>query len=135
MKNVLFMVIATLATCLGTRAADESALVIVDNNGAETSVSTQGLLVQVENGSLVVENTEGTRSYELASLQKMFFGSSTGTVDMTLTGVDTRVSLYYPSGVKAGEYDSLNAARSSSVAPGLYIVKRADGSTFKTVLK
>ena len=104
-------------------------------DGTVKTVSVSSLSLSVSNGVLIATSDDGTESFTLSDLSKMYFTSeavvtkvqnpeSTGSSEVEVTSL---------AGVFCGTFPSVEAARQSLPA-GMYIVKNST-ETFKIVVK
>lgn len=144
MKKVLLMMV-TLAcittakatgrrTLLGNEAYDYPYLTLQANDGSLTSLSVESLTITISNGELVVTNGDGTQTFPLASLNKMFFAETAETTGISeAIETDETVCVYSLNGISLGTYPSMRAAR-SALRPGFYIMKTSS-KTIKLSVK
>lgn len=104
-------------------------------DGTVKTVSVSSLSLSVSNGVLIATSDDGTESFTLSDLSKMYFTSeavvtkvqnpeSTGSSEVEVTSL---------AGVFCGTFPSVEAARQSLPA-GMYIVKNST-ETIKIVVK
>ena len=104
-------------------------------DGTVKTVSVSSLSLSISNGVLIATSDDGTESFTLSDLSKMYFTSeavvtkvqnpeSTGSSEVEVTSL---------AGVFCGTFPSVEAARQSLPA-GMYIVKNST-ETFKIVVK
>lgn len=134
MKKLLFTTLITLGT-LQAQAYDYPYLVFQNTEGTTTVIAVESLSITISDGQLVATNADGTQSFALTDLSKMYF-----TQQADLTGIsnaatqeDEVVEVFTTGGIKLGKYLNINEAK-SSLKPGLYILKSKQKS-FKIVVK
>ena len=134
MKKLLFTTLITLGT-LQAQAYDYPYLVFQNTEGTTTVIAVESLSITISDGQLVATNADGTQSFALTDLSKMYF-----TQQADLTGIsnaatqeDEVVEVFTKGGIKLGKYLNINEAK-SSLKPGLYILKSKQKS-FKIVVK
>ena len=104
-------------------------------DGTVKTVPVSSLSLSISNGVLIATSDDGTESFTLSDLSKMYFTSeavvtkvqnpeSTGSSEVEVTSL---------AGVFCGTFPSVEAARQSLPA-GMYIVKNST-ETFKIVVK
>lgn len=95
------------------------------------AVAANGLVITVEGDNLIATPSSGNAlTFPLATLQGMEFSDTPLGIDEILTGGDGKFTVYDLSGVKAGEFTSLDEA-SATLSHGIYIVKTSTGKTIK----
>jgi hypothetical protein len=110
-------------------------LVFQNTEGTTTAFAVESLTITISEGKLVAKNAEGTQSFSLGDLSKMYFtrqADLTGISD-TDTSEDEIVEVFTTGGIKLGKYLNINEAK-SSLKPGLYILKSRQ-KTFKITIK
>lgn len=134
MKKLLFTTLITLGT-LQAQAYDYPYLVFQNTEGTTTVIAVESLSITISDGQLVATNADGTQSFALADLSKMYF-----TQQADLTGIsnastqeDEVVEVFTTGGIKLGKYLNIKEAK-TSLKPGLYILKSKQKS-FKIVVK
>lgn len=133
MKRILFTLLITLGV-LQVQAYDYPYLVFVNSGGNTTTLSVETLVITISNGKLVAQNNDGTQSFSLSDLNKMFF-----TKDANLTGIsntesaDETVEIFTVGGLSVGRYENEKTAK-ASLKPGLYILK-GKTRTYKFAVK
>lgn len=113
-------------------AADYSAIKLVEADGTEHNLPSAGLEFTVNDGILTATTSEGTHSFPIIQLSKMFFSANSGT-EAIASDCNCTVDIFNTDGTEAGSYPSLDAAL-NSLASGLYIVK-TNGKSFKIAVK
>lgn len=122
MKKLLFVLLA-FAGAVGAKAYDYPYLVFQKTDGSIQSVSVEALTLTVEDGRIVVRNSEENTAFALTELSKMYFSSiSTGITETDGDETSGIVDVYSVSGVKVGSFSSLEQAR-CSLGSGMYIIK------------
>lgn len=129
MRRKIAIGVMAIVSALMSQAKDDGygALVFTYVTGETYAVETQGLEIYFKDGVLTFSN-DG-RSIPVASLASMEFSDDTG-VEGILTDSAGPVSVFSVDGVKAGEYRTLSEA-CGKLAPGLYVVRKSNGETFK----
>lgn len=139
MKKILFSLMLTCAA--GTAHADDYTypyLVLVGNDGSQTSLAVNQLELTFSDGQLVAKNADGTQSFTLSQLRKMAFSDSPGVVDAINTidaqsANDCPADIYTVSGIHAGTFEHIGDAQ-AALPKGIYIVKQK-GQTYKISVK
>ena len=137
MKRFLLMMLCA-ATAL-TAAAEEydyPYLVFTSNNGTETSVAVDELEITFSNGQLVATNNTGAQTaLTLADLASMRFADAAHLPDgisrQSLSDVSSQPSTLY-------DLSGRQAVRKNDATPvrkGVYVVRKADGSTSKIMVR
>jgi hypothetical protein len=134
MKKLVLTTLITLGS-LQAQAYDYPYLVFQNTEGTTTAFAVESLTITISDGKLVAKNAEGTQSFTLGDLSKMYFtrqADLTGISD-TDTSEDEIVEVFTTGGIKLGKYLNINEAK-SSLKPGLYILKSRQ-KTFKITIK
>ena len=132
MKKHLLPMLLCLAS-LTAGAYEFQYLTLETTEGSSVNITCEKLEMKVDDSqSLIVSNAEGTQTFKLSTLEKMYFSGQTGT-DAVITVADGPVTLYSTAGVCLGSYENIRAAV-ADVAPGVYVVK-ANGLTSKISVK
>lgn len=134
MKKLVLTPLITLGT-LQVQAYEYPYLVFQNTEGTTTAFAVESLTITISEGKLVAKNAEGTQSFSLGDLSKMYFtrqADLTGISD-TDTSEDEIVEVFTTRGIKLGKYLNINEAK-SSLKPGLYILKSRQ-KTFKITIK
>ncbi len=121
MRQILLLAVALIA-CFGAKTYDYPYLTFVGADNAEVSLSVENLEITVSDGSLVAVNADGTKSFTLAQLSKMYFSTGLDGVEMLVADGDDAVEVFTILGIQAGKFSNISDAE-SSLKPGLYIVK------------
>ena len=123
MKKLVLTTLITLGT-LQAQAYDYPYLVFQNTEGRTTVIAVESLSITISDGQLVATNADGTQSFALADLSKMYF-----TQQADLTGIsnastqeDEVVEVFTTGGIKLGKYLNIKEAK-TSLKPGLYILK------------
>lgn len=126
-----FAGLALLMVALQVQADDVTFpfLVLTTSNGQQTALAVEQLEMTFEDGKLVAKNANGQATFDLADLATMQFSeSNTGIVDgveSVRKGGDSEVSAYDMSGRPVN----------GPLRKGVYVVRKADGSTSKILVK
>ncbi len=134
MKKVLFVILLAAQTA-SAELYDYPYMAFQTTDGIVKTVSVSSLSLSVSNGVLIATSDDGTESFTLSDLSKMYFTSeavvtkvqnpeSTGSSEVEVTSL---------AGVFCGTFPSVEAARQSLPA-GMYIVKNSK-ETFKIAVK
>lgn len=147
MKKSIFTLLIIMG--LGSAYADGydyPYLAFEDQNGAVQTVAVEALVLTVQNGQIVATNSDGSQTFTLTDLSKMYF-STTGSGTTAIQAVSPQgetagefsasaqqpVEVYTMTGTKLGQFENLNTARTSLVK-GIYVVKSAS-QTFKIAVQ
>ena len=130
-----------LAGTAGTALADDYTypyLVLVGNDGTQTSLAVDQLELTFSDGQLVAKNADGTQSFTLSQLRKMAFSDTAGVVDAINT-IDAQrdnpgpADIYTVAGIHVGSFSHIGEAQ-TALPQGIYIVKQKD-QTYKISVK
>lgn len=133
MKRIFLFLLTVLAT-LTAQAYDYPYLVFQTTDGTMTAVAVESLNITSSNGNLVVTNNDGTKTFPLSTLSKMYFSTDgTTDIDSAQTSDTTEVEVVAASGVSLGKFVSFDEAR-KALKQGVYVVKSKE-KTFKISVK
>ena len=133
MKRV-FLFLLTVVVTLTAQAYDYPYLVFQTTDGTVTAVAVESLSITISDGNLVVTNGDGTKTFSLSTLSKMYFSTDgTTDIDSAQTSDTTEVEVVAASGVSLGTFASLDEAR-KALKQGVYVVKLKE-KTFKISVK
>lgn len=141
--------------CLPLMASAFTSMTFRSADG-EKVLKAEGLTITFADGNLVASDSEGYTLIPLASLNAMELsdneytamdfpgiytpkgddgegGGTTGITSAT-TSCGEAVTLFTAQGAALGTFPSLSEAR-PQLAAGLYIMRKADGSVFKTIIR
>ena len=83
---------------------------------------------------MVLTNAEGTESFTLSDLSKMYFSQSNETAGIAGTDTDNEeISVFTIGGLHMGTFQSVSEAK-ASIKPGIYVMK-TKSKTLKTIVK
>ena len=135
MKKIVIIMLIVLAGSTTALSDDYTYpyLVIQSADGSTASISVSSLTLTVADGKLVVTNGEGTQQLTLSDLLKMYFSTSPTAISMSTASQDQSVEVFTMAGVRIGQYDTVDKAR-TSVRSGIYVMK-SKNRTFKVVIK
>ena len=145
MKRILIALVTMVAT-LTTMAADYNYLIIGLQNGTEKALTANGLTMTFADGYLKATTGNGTESFSLSTLSKMYFSEteSTGISEQMMPASTLRVDgrtlqISAPAGAQVlianangmliDRYTAANDAVTKGLRPGIYIVKINNQST------
>ena len=127
----LTLVLVGIATSM---AYEYPFLTFQSTDGTTKSMSVESLDITVSNGQLAVTNADGTQTFTLTDLSKMYFSENGGSTD--IANVDTgndHVDVFTISGMHLGTFQTIDAAK-ASLKPGLYVMK-SKNKTLKITVK
>jgi len=122
-KTIVFLM--AMAGSVAAQAYEYPYLTIQTADGTEKSVAVESLKLTFSDGKLVVTNSDGTQTFTLSSLSKMYFSASqtAGISDATTTSdADGSAEVYSFGGIFLGQFESIAKAK-ESLKPGIYVVK------------
>ena len=131
----LFFTTLMMAGILKAKAYEYPYLVFLNTEGTATTLSVESLSITINDGKLVVTNTDGTQTFSLSDLSKMFFTKTTdltGVNDINTDGME-EVEVFTIGGVKLGKYENIALAK-ASLKSGLYVIKSSQ-KTYKIAIK
>lgn len=135
MKPLFSALLLLAAQTASAELYDYPYMAFQTTDGIVKTVSVSSLSLSISNGVLIATSDDGTESFTLSDLSKMYFTSeavvtkvqnpeSTGSSEVEVTSL---------AGVFCGTFPSVEAARQSLPA-GMYIVKNSK-ETFKIAVK
>ena len=131
MRRVL-TIMAAVAFCMLTHAADYKYLVIETNDGTAYSLTAIGQTITFPNGNLV--SSDGT-TIPLTALSKMYFSETSGISEMNSTSAaEGSVTVYTTTGALIGMFDNAAAAK-NTLRKGVYVMKSSNGVSTKMAVK
>lgn len=135
MKKLMIMLMAAWVA-VAAQAYDYPYLTFENADGTQSSVSVESLTLTVSDGQIVAVGADGTQTYPLASLSKMFFSKEaaqpTG-INAVDAQADSPVEVFSVAGLSLGTFRSAGEAQ-SRLKPGVYVVKQGK-RTIKTVVR
>lgn len=135
MKKIMTLLAFVVAGSLAAHADDYPYLAFQSADGSVKTMSVTSLTLTFSNGVLMATNGEGSSTFNLASLSKMFFTTTPTSVQAPAgeTNGDDGVEVFTLTGIRVGSYRSVGAAQ-EQLKSGVYVVKSTDES-FKLVVK
>lgn len=129
MKYLLPIIVA-LVSALSVRA-EYTAMTFKKTDGDKHVIALAGLTLNMSDGLLTAANATASVSIPLAQLESMEFsyGSSAATA-IYEQSLSRQATAYTLDGVEAGVFSTVSEAL-TSLAPGTYVIKYADGTTLK----
>jgi len=115
------MMLAALGVMLTVQADDYPYLAFQTTDGTVKAVSVTSLTLTFSNGALTATNADGTCSFALADLGKMYF-TAEPTAVQPLPARGDGVEVFSVTGVSMGHFESLQAAE-AQMPCGIYVVK------------
>lgn len=130
-----FLLISLILTGVAAaHAYDYPYLTFQASDGTTQSVSVESLTLTVNGGQLVAENSEGSATFTLTELSKMYFSATpTAITEISSSLSGNGVEVFSLSGIPLGRFDSAEQAR-STLERGIYVVKK-DGQTHKITVR
>jgi len=122
------------AAFVSVAADDYDYLVFQTSDGSEQAVSVSNLKLTFANGALTATNSDGSQTFTLTDLSKMYFSdSATGISAVTANDGDESVEVYSVAGVRMGSFSFLSDAK-SQLRQGVYVIK-SNGKNLKISVK
>ncbi len=125
MKKLVFTMLM-MAGILQAKAYDYPYLVFQNSEGTATFLAVESLSITINDGKLVATNADGSQTFSLSDLSKMFFSKTTeitGINDINTNG-SQEVEVFTTGGVKLGKFESITSAK-TSLKPGIYVIKNS----------
>ena len=134
MKKLVLTTLITLGS-LQAQAYDYPYLVFQNTEGTTTAFAVESLTITISNGKLMAKNADGTQSFSLVDLSKMYFTRQADLTGISNTGTSENeiVEVITTGGINLGKFQNDNEAK-RSLKPGLYILKSKQKS-YKIVIK
>lgn len=133
--KVFSLTLLAAAATLPATAYDYLAFATTD--GAVTTLSVASLTLTLAPGTLTAADADGSRTFQLAELAKMYFTdtpASAAAIDAVAADAPAgRVAVYGVDGTPRGDFPSLDDAR-KALARGTYVVQ-SENSTIKIAVK
>lgn len=134
MKHLIIILAAMVAALSSGATNSYPTLLFKTNDGIDHLISTSGLEISFDSGNLNARAGAETLSFPVANVLSMQFSTSESGLEEILTNADGVVSIYSLDGILRGSFSSLPDA-SALLPEGIYIVRYADGTTSKIMLK
>ncbi len=131
MKRILLTILCVIGIT-AAMAYDYTYLVFQTSNGTATAIDVNDLTITVSGSSLVVTNSNGSQTFALSDLSKMYFSETAGISDIS-TDKDQAIEVFTPSGLSLGKFDNLLSAQ-NQLEKGVYIVK-SNSKTSKVIIQ
>jgi hypothetical protein len=134
MKKLVFTMLM-MAGILQAKAYDYPYLVFLNSEGTATFFAVESLSITINDGKLVATNADGSQTFSLSDLSKMFFSKTTeitGINDINTNG-SQEVEVFTTGGVKLGKFESITSAK-TSLKPGIYVIKNSQ-KTYRIAVK
>lgn len=134
MKKLVFTMLI-MAGILQAKAYDYPYLVFQNSEGTATFFAVESLSITIYDGKLVATNADGSQTFSLSDLSKMFFSKTTeitGINDINTNG-SQEVEVFTTGGVKLGKFESITSAK-TSLKPGIYVIKNSQ-KTYRIAVK
>ena len=132
MKKKTIVLSALLAGVLPVVADTYDYLTFQTTGGEQVSVAVENLSLTVDGGHLVATNGEGSQTFQLSDLAKMYFSSEPTAVTGVSQSATGKVKVYDTTGAPRGQYPSEADAIGRLSKGGVYIIK-SEGETVKKV--
>lgn len=132
MKKVLLTFLA-FAAMITAKADGYPYLLFQMTNGTVYSMSVESLSMNIDNGQLVVTNSEETQTFTLAELGKMFFSESTTNIGEIFSTDSGEVAVYTVTGAFLGNYSNAKEAL-KTLKSGMYLL-RTKSNTIKIAVQ
>lgn len=137
MKKLLFLPLVMLGALVAhADDYDYPYLSVQKSDGTVEALAVNSLVLTISNGQLVATNTNGTHTFNLAELNKMFFSSNATGIDVQNAPEETmsgKVEVFTPAGIMRGTFENIQQAK-ASLPKGLYVVK-GERKTLKIVVR
>ncbi len=125
----LFIIVASLAA----RAYDYPYLVFQTTDGTVHAMAVESLTIDVSGSNLVATNSEGSQTFALAELSKMFFSESVTGVEEMFSPDGGEVDVFAVTGAHLGKFAKAQEA-TTHLKTGIYLLK-SKSATIKIVVR
>lgn len=132
MKKALLTLLA-FAAMMTAKADGYPYLLFQMTNGTVHAMAVESLSMNIDNGQLMVTNSEETQTFVLTELEKMFFSESTTGVAEFFSVESGEVAVYAVTGAFLGNYSDANEAV-KTLKSGVYVLK-TKSNTIKIVVQ
>ena len=128
MKRLVLATLITMGT-LQAQAYEYPYLVFQNAEGATTAMAVEQLTITISDGKLIVTNADGSQTFQLTDLSKMYFTQTADLTGISSTESDNEaVEVFTTGGLSLGKFQDINTAK-TSLQPGLYIMKSKSKTT------
>ena len=125
----LFIIVASLAA----QAYDYPYLIFQTTDGTVHAIAVESLTIDVSGSNLVATNSEGSQTFALAELSKMFFSESVTGVGEMFSPDGGEVDVFAVTGAHLGRYANAKEA-TTHLKTGMYLLK-SKSATIKIVVR
>lgn len=135
MKKIFFLAMACIMAAVAS-AGEFNSMCFTSTDGGKHYISLSQLEITVSDGMLTATADEAqSLTFPLDQLQSMEFSSESPSVINEISAQKTgRVTAYDIKGMSHGNYYSVTEA-AKSLSAGTYVIKSADGHTYKIIVK
>lgn len=133
--NRFFFTTLMMLGFLHANAYEYPYLVFQNSEGSTKILSVESLSITISDGKLVATNVDGTQTFTLSELSKMFFSKANDqtAINENVTTNDEEVEVFTTGGMTMGKFASLSLAK-ASLKPGIYVIKNSQ-KTYKIAVK
>ena len=138
-KKTLSLAVILLLGMTTAQADDYPYLMFQTTDGSTTAVAAADLTITFSDGKLLATNVDGSKTFTLTDLSKMFFsatGDASGIDEVQDSGLQTNngpVEVFTLAGFSLGNYETLEQAK-RALSPGIYLLK-SGSRTIKIAVK
>lgn len=133
MKKFFATIVALIGT-LAAQAYDFPYLILQSADGNTQAVSVESLTITFADGQIVAVNDNGSQTFTLTDLNKMFFSNSGDATGIsTMESVGESVEAFTLGGLSLGKFSSMVEAK-SSLKTGVYVL-RSKNKNVKIAIK
>jgi len=129
----LFLIVFIIVASLSAKAYDYPYLVFQTTDGTVHAMAVESMSISISDGNLIATNNEGTQTFALVDLDKMFFSESTTGVEELFSPDGGEVDVYAVTGAHLGKYANAKEA-TTHLKSGLYLLK-SKSTTIKIVVR
>ncbi len=125
----LFLTLLIVVASLTARAYDYPYLVFQTTDGTAYVVAVESLSIDINSNQLITTNNEGTQTFTLSELSKMYFSVSSPTdINELFSSDGGEVEAIAVTGVSLGRFANASEAI-KALKPGIYVLKSKSNVT------
>lgn len=127
MKHLILSLLLTVSLSAYCDTYEYPYLLVETSDGNETKLAVESLQLSFDSGSLTATNAEGTVSFVLTNLKRMYFTNSSTAIENIQLLNEEEVEVFSVTGQSLGRYANISKA-SAALASGIYMMKTSIGT-------